>query len=88
MSSTLLDKVSPSQDRFQRGKKDRTKKKIPSLYNSYSCHGKTEQNEGECDDINSGSAVVLWPMEKGVEGDRVETRGTKGGGGQKSGRGG
>lgn len=39
----------------------------------------------ERDDINSGSAVVLWPMEKGVEGRKEKTRGTEGGGGEKSG---
>lgn len=30
------------------------------------------------DDINSGSAVVLWPMEKGVRGKEEETWGAKG----------
>lgn len=32
-----------------------------------------EKIKVECDDINSGSAVVLWPMEKGVRGKEEET---------------
>ena len=43
-----------------------------------------ENKKVECDDINSGSAVMLWPMEKGVKGNREETRGSKGGRGEKS----
>lgn len=32
-----------------------------------------EKRKVECDDINSGSAVVLWPMEKGGRGKEEET---------------
>ncbi len=49
--------------------------------------GNENQKEVECDDINSGSAVVFVAHgegEGGVEGNGEEARGTKGGGGEKS----
>lgn len=36
-----------------------------------------ENKDVERDDINSGGAVVLWPMKTGVEGNREETQGAQ-----------
>lgn len=79
----VLDEVSPSRDRFQRGKKDFKNFRrctivvIPAMAK--------ETGGVTCDDINSGGAAVLWPWGETLEGAPVgrgrrgESRVRKGG---------